>query len=277
MSNLTKRALSGIIYVTIFTFCILYSRTTFCLLFVIVTSLSLDEFNKLLEEHQLAQVNRTVSMISGVYLFLAFFLFTTGTVSFIIFMPYLLSIIFTLISELYLKRPQPIANWAYSFAGQLYIALPFALLNLLAFNSNSGYSALLPICVFIFLWLSDSGAYIFGSFLKKKIPYRLFPRISPHKTWIGSIGGGFVVLLTATIMFYLSHTATLLLWLGLGLTVVVFGTFGDLTESLLKRQLNLKDSGKFMPGHGGVLDRFDSVLMAIPAAVIYIYCFHFPL
>ena len=161
---------------------------------------------------------------------------------------------------------------------QLYIALPFSLLNVLAFRSTGGditYSYLAPLSVFVFLWINDTGAYICGSLLGK---HKLFPRISPGKSWEGSIGGGILVMAVAVLVWYLTeqHGVNDLglgaaEWAGLGLTIVVFGTWGDLVESLFKRTLGIKDSGNILPGHGGMLDRFDSSLMAIPAAVVYLY------
>lgn len=271
MSNLVKRLLSGTVYVIVFVGCMLYGSMSFFFLFAVITSLALNEWNDLMSDHQLATINNLVSTISGIFLFLAVFCTGTGAVGPVIFLPYLLSLMFIFISELYLKHSHPIANCAYTFAGQIYIALPFALINLLAFKGSGGYSFTLPLAVFVFLWLDDSGAYSFGSLLKKKVPYKLFERISPHKTWIGSIGGGFVVLICACVFWNFNREYTLLWWLGLGLVVSVFGTWGDLIESLMKRQLGIKDSGKFLPGHGGVLDRFDSALLAIPASVIYVY------
>jgi phosphatidate cytidylyltransferase len=158
---------------------------------------------------------------------------------------------------------------------QMYIALPFSLINVLAFNATSeGYVAfntLLPLSIFIFLWVNDSGAYCVGSLLGR---HKLFPRISPGKSWEGSIGGAVFVLAAAYAISYFLDTDQMLampVWLGLGLVVVVFGTWGDLVESLFKRTLGIKDSGNILPGHGGMLDRFDSSLLAIPAAVIYLY------
>ena len=106
--------------------------------------------------------------------------------------------------------------------------------------------------------------------------HKLFPRISPGKSWEGSIGGGLLVLIVAALIgWYENRTGTSIMsiieWMGLGLVVVFFGTWGDLVESLFKRTLGIKDSGDILPGHGGMLDRFDSSLMAIPAAVVYIY------
>ena len=129
--------------------------------------------------------------------------------------------------------------------------------------------------MFVFLWVNDSGAYCCGSLLGK---HKLFPRISPGKSWEGSIGGGLFVIAAASGVWYLSEQygyndvgLNMYEWMGLGLVVTVFGTWGDLVESLFKRTLGIKDSGSILPGHGGMLDRFDSSLLAIPAAVIYLY------
>jgi phosphatidate cytidylyltransferase len=131
--------------------------------------------------------------------------------------------------------------------------------------------------------MNDTGAYCVGSLIGR---HKLFPHISPGKSWEGSIGGAIVVLAVAYLIFLfdsgqLTHLAdagfrssgmlTMEQWLGLGLVIVIFGTWGDLVESLLKRTLGVKDSGNILPGHGGMLDRFDSSLLAIPAAVVYLY------
>ena len=127
---------------------------------------------------------------------------------------------------------------------------------------------MLPLSIFIFTWVNDTGAYCTGMLFGK---HRLFERISPKKSWEGSVGGAAFSLLAAAVMSRFFPFLSLPQWMGLGLTVVVFGTWGDLTESLLKRTLGIKDSGNILPGHGGMLDRFDSTLMAVPAAVIYLY------
>ena len=107
-----------------------------------------------------------------------------------------------------------------------------------------------------------------GSLIGK---HRLFERVSPKKSWEGSIGGGVVAIASSFVFAHFWPIMPVWQWVGLSAVVVVFGTWGDLTESLLKRQLGVKDSGNILPGHGGLLDRFDSALMAIPAAVIYLY------
>ena len=155
-----------------------------------------------------------------------------------------------------------------------YIALPLSTINLLAFQTGGEgqYNALLPLSIFVFLWVNDTGAYCVGSLIGK---HKLFPRVSPGKTWEGSVGGGLLVLVAAAVIGWLTGgedgSLSIPIWMGLGLVVVVFGTLGDLVESLFKRTLGVKDSGNILPGHGGMLDRFDSSLMAIPAAVIYLF------
>ena len=184
---------------------------------------------------------------------------------------------YLLISELYLQKADPLKNWAYAFASQVYVALGFSLLSVLAFRydaltNTTLFEPVYPLSVFLFLWTSDTGAYICGSLLHRRFPAKLFERVSPNKSWVGSIGGGVLCLVVAAVLaHFFPDKLTLPGWLGLGLTVCVAGTWGDLVESLFKRQLGIKDSGHLLPGHGGMLDRFDSSLLAIPAAVLYLY------
>ena len=163
-------------------------------------------------------------------------------------------------NKVFISRHNPIGNWAHTMLSQVYIALPFAMLNVISFqndfvSSEVTYNPILPLSVFIFLWMSDTGAYCIGTLIGK---HRLFERISPKKSWEGSIGGAVVALIAAAILAHFFNTLNTLEWMGLALTIVVFGTWGDLTESLFKRQLGIKDSGNILPGHGGMLDRFDS-------------------
>jgi phosphatidate cytidylyltransferase len=244
-------------------------------LFAIVTGLTIWEFTGLVNEHKGVQVNRLISTVAGVYLFLAMAGFNSGITPSSVFIPYLLSIIYLLVAELYLKAEDPISNWAYTMMSQMYIALPFSLLNVLAFSAPGQYSYVFPLSLFIFLWMNDTGAYLSGSLLGK---HKLFPRVSPGKSWEGSIGGALLVVAVAIAVWYFATRygvndlgLTAAEWGGMGLVVVVFGTWGDLVESLFKRTLGVKDSGNILPGHGGMLDRFDSSLLAVPAVVVYLY------
>ena len=288
MKNFITRTITGILFVAIMVTGICLRGDAMILLFALITGLTLWEFTGLVNEHVAdTTVNRFITTAAGVYLFLAFAGYCTGIVPPSAFIPYLLTLIYLFISELYLKQKNPIQDWAYTMLSQLYVALPFSMINVLSFQADPltgqiAYHWLLPMSVFIFLWANDTGAYCTGSLFGR---HKLFPRVSPGKTWEGSIGGAVIVLIIAAVISYLAGSneslSTLnaqlstLKWLGLGLVVVFFGTWGDLVESLFKRTLGIKDSGNILPGHGGMLDRFDSSLMAIPAAVIYLYTLQF--
>ena len=272
-SNFLQRAITGILFVWVLVGCILYDPWTFSALFVVISALTIREFGHLINQVEGVSINKNITMLAGVYLYMAVMAFCTNLSGSKIFLPYLLLIMYLMISELYLKKENPVMNWAYSMLSQLYIALPFAMLNVLSFHTSPmdtsvSYNPILPLSVFVFIWLSDTGAYCVGSLIGR---HRLFERISPKKSWEGSIGGGIVAIGSSFIFAHYFPIMNMAEWAGLALIVVIFGTWGDLTESLLKRQLHIKDSGAILPGHGGMLDRFDSALMAIPAAVVYLY------
>ncbi|RRD02681.1 phosphatidate cytidylyltransferase [Prevotella sp. OH937_COT-195] len=278
MKNLIVRAITGVFFVTAIVTCFL-SPVTMVFLFAIVTGLTVWEFTGLVNEQATVSVNRFICTVGGVYLFLAMAGYVSGFVATsAVFVPYLLTVVYLFISELYMRAKNPVNNWAYTMLSQMYVALPFSTLNALAFTQQSNgtivFSTIIPLSIFIFLWVSDTGAYCCGSLFGK---HKLFPRVSPAKSWEGSIGGGIFVLIAAAVVWYFTggvageSSLTLPVWLGLGLVVVVFGTWGDLVESLFKRTFGIKDSGNILPGHGGMLDRFDSSLMALPAALVYLY------
>lgn len=275
MNNFIKRALTGFLFVALLVGGILYHPLTFGLLFACVTALSLWEFATLVNTKGEVYINRLITTVAGVYMFFAFMGFSMNLAGSEIFIPYLVALIYLLIAELYLKQPNPVGNWAYTMMSQLYVALPFALLNILYFHTDSTGRAegvvsnpILPLSVFIFLWASDTGAYCVGSLIGK---HRLFERISPKKSWEGSIGGALLAIAAACLIAHYHNFLTLWQWVGLAVVVVVFGTWGDLIESLIKRQFGIKDSGNILPGHGGMLDRFDSCILAVPAVVVYLY------
>ena len=278
MNNFIVRTITAIIFVAVIVASFLRAETM-VLLFALVTGLTIWEFTGLVNDRPQVTVNRMITTVAGVYLFFAMAGFCSEITPSAVFIPYLITLVYLMVAELYLKHEDPINDWAYTMMTQLYIALPFSLLNALAFHLTPEgeviYDPVLPLCMFVFLWINDAGAYICGSLLGK---HKLFPRISPGKSWEGSIGGGILVMLIAASIPYLLEQFSLLTvnysplqWAGLGLVIVVFGTWGDLIESLFKRTLGIKDSGNVLPGHGGMLDRFDSSLLAIPAAVVYIY------
>lgn len=252
--------------------CILYHPLSFGFLFAIIAGLCVYEFATLVNKTEGVSIHRVMVSLGGGYLFLAFMAFCMDVSDFTLFVPYLALVIYLMVSELYLKKENPVHNWAYTMLSQMYVALPFALLNVLAFHYNSPgeaieYNPILPLSVFVFTWLNDTGAYCVGVLFGR---HRLFERISPKKSWEGSIGGGIVAIASAFAFAHFFPIMSTMQWMGLAAVVVVFGTWGDLTESLFKRHLGIKDSGNMLPGHGGMLDRFDSILIAVPAAVIYL-------
>ncbi|MBQ9170061.1 MAG: phosphatidate cytidylyltransferase [Bacteroidaceae bacterium] len=276
MKNLIIRTLTGAVYVLLLVGCTIYSPVSAFFFFAVVAAAALWEFSTLMNTHLEARMPRPINAMAGVVLVAAVWLSAIASPQTAqMFALYDLLMLYIIISGLYRHSKNPLQDWALCFASQLYIALPFALLPLLSivYDETTGsmaYNWIYPLALFIFLWVNDTFAYLCGCSLQKYIPYKLFPRVSPKKSWIGSIGGGLFTLLAAVIIWrWQPETMPLLRWLGFALTVVVFGTWGDLAESLIKRQLGIKDSGHVLPGHGGMLDRFDSALLAIPASVIY--------
>lgn len=278
LKNLITRSITGILYVAILVTCFLQAFNM-VIVFALITGLATWEFTGLVNGYKHVNVNRLITTVAGVYFFLAVAGVNSGAIQTnAVFVPYLLTIIYLFISGLYTKSSDSVNDWAYTMLSQMYIALPLSTINVIAFRQAADglnyYYYLLPLSIFIFLWTNDTGAYCTGSLFGK---HKLFPRISPAKSWEGSIGGGILVLIVASVIYYIESQGenlsglNLIEWLGLGLVVVVFGTWGDLVESLLKRTLGIKDSGNILPGHGGILDRFDSSLMAIPASVVYLY------
>lgn len=273
MKNFIQRAITGLIFVAVLIGCIIGSPLSFGLLFSIISAMATAEFCNLMNKYEGVCVNRNICVLGSVSLFLCFFYYGMNPAQTGIFIPYLIITIYLMVSELYLKKKHPLNSLAYAMLSQIYVGLPFALLNVLAFHSNgwdsvSEYQFILPLSIFAFNWINDTGAYCTGMLLGK---HPLFKRISPKKSWEGSIGGAVFSIAGAFALAYFFPIMSTAAWVGMGLTVVVFGTWGDLTESLMKRHLGIKDSGNILPGHGGMLDRFDSAIMAIPAAVVYLY------
>ncbi len=274
MKNLIIRALTGIIFVVVLISAICIHPIFFLILFCIITGLTLWEFGGLVKHYENANLQRTVNVLGGVYLFIATFVYANGLTDGKIFLPYLLFIMLTMIAELYYKAPNPINNWAFTLFAQIYCAGSFSMLNFIGAEPGTpgvmSYTPLFIMAIFIFVWLDDTGAYLVGSLIGK---HKLFERISPKKSWEGFFGGLILSLASSQAFAWFAPEINRMNWLGLAATVVLFGTWGDLIESLLKRTLGVKDSGNVLPGHGGMLDRFDSVMLAVPASYIYIELF----
>jgi phosphatidate cytidylyltransferase len=268
MKKLLVRVATGAVFGVVLLACILYNNISFGALFALVTCLAVNEFCNLIHEYKKTTFSTPVAVVGGLYLFLAFFMMDKVAEPFMLFVPYLILIAFALVRELYKKADSPLDNMAYFALSQLYAALPFALLNILGTFGPGAYNYIMPLSIFIFLWCSDSGAYFVGSAIGR---HRLFERISPKKSWEGSIGGGVLALVAAYVLSLFYPTLGAIEWMGMAAVVVVTGTWGDLIESCMKREMGIKDSGNILPGHGGILDRFDSAILAIPSVVVYLY------
>lgn len=277
--NFLIRTITAIVYAAVMLFCILKGGPWFVGLFGVCTILSTIEYTGLANKYKGVHVSRLWATVAAFTFYAAIvgISVTAGDVpGIILFLPFIFTVLVIMIYELYRQKPAPVNDLAHTFFPTVYIALPFGLLSFLAFNVQgpaSGYEPGIPLALFVFLWCNDVGAYCTGCTIGR---HKLFERISPKKTWEGSMGGAVLTVIAAILMHrylgdmysYLPMTG----WIVMALIVVVFGTFGDLTESLIKREMGIKDSGRILPGHGGMLDRFDSALLAIPAVVVY-FCF----
>ena len=273
MKNFIIRALTAIAIVAVQVLCTYLSPLSLAALFLLLTALTVNEFLGIVSKAGNIAVSRPVVIMGSCYLFFAIWLncLSQGG-ALVVFAPYLAFLLYCYIKELYGKHADPLANLGAIMLSQFYVVLPLSLINVLAFTKfecftdTAPYYAI-PLAIYVFIWINDTGAYLTGVTMGR---HRLSPRISPKKSWEGSIGGA---LLTVGSAFAVAHFCPFMnvwQWIGMALTVVVTGTYGDLTESMMKRQLGMKDSGHILPGHGGFLDRLDSMLFAIPAVVVYL-------
>ena len=278
MNNFITRTLSAIVYaglviggILVQPICFGGHPLLFGILFMIVSTLAVREFHALVGSDIKTM---TYAMMSNALLYSTlYFLFFGDWIWRGLLVAYIAIMLLALISHLFRPQVQPIQSWGNLCAGQLMIALPFALMNGVLMHSKW-----LMLALFILLWVNDSGAYIVGSLMAKRKGgnHKMFPRVSPAKSWEGLIGGFVFDLIAGYVFFRIGWMGDMTLSNSLlfALAGGVFGTLGDLMESLFKRTLGVKDSGKFMPGHGGVLDRFDSLLLAVP--VTYFFFVYLP-
>lgn len=181
-------------------------------------------------------------------------------------------IMLRLIVEIYLKSDHPLRHTAHSLMSQIYIGIPMAVMVYIAMN----YSPYILLTIFVLMWLNDTGAYLVGCSIGR---HKLIERVSPKKTWEGFFGGLIFSMAVSLLIFYfikpfegMEHIdMSLIFWLSIGAIVSIIGTWGDLIESMIKRDLQIKDSGNLIPGHGGILDRIDSILFVLPAILLFLH------
>ncbi|MDL2256869.1 phosphatidate cytidylyltransferase [Bacteroidales bacterium OttesenSCG-928-I14] len=272
MKNLLQRSLTGLVYITLILVGVLWNQYSFLALFVLITILCLSEFYGLINKQKQTHINRTYDVFGGLVLFVCTYIYASGLhPSLEVYLFYVFYLVTVFVSNLYSKSKDPLKELAYTVLGQIYIALPLSLLNFVVFSNNlysgmSEYKSLFLLALFVFIWVNDTGAYLTGITIGK---HKLFKRISPKKSWEGFFGGLVFSVVASLVFYHFNQDIPYYHWMIMAALVTVFGTWGDLVESLMKRTLKVKDSGASLPGHGGFLDRFDSLLLAAYVMVIY--------
>jgi phosphatidate cytidylyltransferase len=271
VSNFFKRTLTGTIFVIVVLGSVLGGKYTFGALFFIVNILGLSEFYSLLEKNGI-RVQKFSGIFLGSFLFAIIFQQSAGSppIGFLFLLPVVLFFIFA--NELFLNRPNPFSSIAYTLLGIIYISLSLSMFSIIPFYMTGleGYDSSILVGYFVILWTNDTAAYLVGSRFGKN---RLMERISPKKSWEGVIGGIICGLIAAYILSNYYHQFSLLQWLLIAIVIMVTGIIGDLVESMFKRNIQVKDTGHILPGHGGILDRFDALIFSAPFVFVVIYLF----
>ena len=265
------RGITGIFFVGSIVAAVYFGAFSTALLFIIITLLGIDEFYRMFKASKNVSPLRFWGDITSLSLIVILILFAQSSLSVKYLTLPVAMVFFTFIIELFRKKEQPFLNVGYTILGLIYVVIPFAMLYHLGYYSNYSFNGpefnfQIILGFFILLWASDTGAYLAGKFLGK---HKLFERISPKKTWEGSIGGALLSIGIALLLSKYFTSISMIDWLVISIITVVMGGLGDLVESMLKRSLGIKDSGKILPGHGGILDRFDGLLISIP----FVYCY----
>lgn len=277
MNNILRRTISGIGFGVVMLSALLINKFVFGAVMLFALIVMMREFLKMTcgGEYRYSQI---LSVFAGVTLFTLVFLYKgfgfPGRLVVLAFVP----VFILMINSLYVKDKSRFDKFANLYTAILYIAVPWSLLNFAAFSPAGVFNGKLLLCFFCIIWGSDVGAYCFGMALGQKYGRKLFPSISPKKSWIGFWGGMFTAVAVAVILYMTGmfpfstefKASELVHCLIMAVLLDIAGVYGDLIESQWKRHYNVKDSGNIIPGHGGLLDRFDSALIAIPIGIIYL-------
>ncbi len=272
MSDLAQRLTTGSVFIVVVFGATIASPYTYASVFLLASTLGQVEFYRLIKKSG-GNPQTVTGVIGGLLLFITNFLYVQGSFSEINLLVYNMPLLFLVfLIELFRKNKNPFFNIAYTLTGIIYIALPFTLLNYMMidprFYPNYEFYPHITAGVLFCMWANDSWAYLVGKRFGKT---KLYESVSPKKTWEGFIGGIFFCVGFAIIISYIATALSMLDWIIIGLIISIVGTAGDLIESKLKRSLNLKDSGNILPGHGGILDRFDALILAIPFIIVYLF------
>ncbi|MEM6643486.1 MAG: phosphatidate cytidylyltransferase [Bacteroidota bacterium] len=267
--DLLPRILSASVGALIIIFSLVWSQWGFFAVFLMISCFTMIEFYRLMRLQDYLPI-RFLGVAVGGLLFIGMFLIEGGYLPSVYHFALFPLASFVFMIKLYKKNDvHPFINIALFYLGILYVAVPFAFTNLLVFYSGE-YSYEIMIGLLLLTWANDVGAYFTGILFGRT---KLFERISPKKSWEGSIGGAATALLMSLVIGFYFTGLDPLEWISVAIIVVIAGTYGDLVESHFKRSIRIKDSGTIIPGHGGFLDRFDSLLIAVPFVVVFLYLF----
>ncbi len=272
MKNVTIRTISGIGFVLVMLACLLWSQWLFGALVIFMMVGMMSEFYTITMGDRY-KVSRALAILAGVILFSLIYLVAAYRMPVKYVALSIVPVMVVMINSLYVEDKTDYSKFSNLYTGLIYIAVPLALSNLVAFRDGH-FSGMLLVSFFVLIWSSDIGAYIFGMALGQKYGKKLFPSVSPKKTWIGYWGGMLFSILAAHIL-NLTGMLSIPMFHSVMLAIVmhVAGVYGDLFESQWKRINGIKDSGTIIPGHGGLLDRFDSTLLAMPVGALYLSLF----
>ncbi|MDP9078631.1 MAG: phosphatidate cytidylyltransferase [Bacteroidota bacterium] len=262
------RAITGFFFIIVMLASVLLGPYVFSVFYLLVSILCLHEFYKLIAQTGL-KPNMEAGILNGVLVFVLVALqyYIHMPLGMLSILTFTMALIF--IQELYRPSPAPFSNIAFTFLGIMFTVVPFSFFHALAFVGGH-FNFHFPLGFLLMLWTNDTGAYLSGRFLGRT---KLFERHSPNKTWEGFIGGVLLAIGTATILSHYFADVQWKQWASMALYISLVGTFGDLVESMFKRSINIKDSGGILPGHGGLLDRFDGLLLSAPLVFTFLYLF----
>ncbi|MEQ8424118.1 MAG: phosphatidate cytidylyltransferase [Cyclobacteriaceae bacterium] len=268
-NNLTQRIITAFLGAAVIVFCIVYGAWTYYAVFFTICLLTLLEFYDLSGLDGMVP-QKTFGTICGMFIFSLTFFIEKEDISYRYYFLIFPIVSFVYMIKLYKKfERKPFTNIAYMILGLFYVAMPFSLLNIAVYENGEYNYEIMFGCLFI-LWASDTGAYFAGTLFGKR---KLFERISPKKSWEGALGGAILAVVFALLIARYFDSLERWQWLTITVIIIIGGIYGDLIESLLKRSIEIKDSGVSLPGHGGFLDRFDGLLISAPFIVAFLEIF----
>jgi phosphatidate cytidylyltransferase len=275
VKDLITRAGAGVIYILVILLGVLGGRFSFLAVFGAILGVALFEFYRMVEKDTSHAISKIFNITLGGLIFFSVFLYLENINSYALLVMILVYMLILIASAIFIQRKDILHGIIYSVFGQIYITMPLSILMLISYSyqnnlAGEGYDWVPILALFVFIWVNDTAAYFFGTLIGK---HKLIEHISPKKSVEGFIAGIIFTLLASLIFGRLFPEFSTLFWMGFAVVVALFGTLGDLFESLIKRTCIVKDTGHLIPGHGGILDRIDSLLVAVPAAYLFLILF----